>query len=85
MHEMADDEDELEDDEVALPAEDAEATREAWLEGHSKADLTVTLKEGLAADDAAYEVVEALLGFIAANPAKSKEWKAKADEALEGN
>lgn len=76
--------DELEPDEVALPKDDAEETREAWLEGHNKADLTVTLGKGLAADDAAYEVVEALLAFIAANPAKSKEWKQKADEALEG-
>lgn len=74
---------ELEDDEVALPSEDAEATREAWLEGHNKADVTVTLGRGLAADDAAYEVVTALLNFIEANPAKSKEWKQKADEALE--
>ena len=60
-----------------------EATREAWLEGHSKADVTVTLGRGLAADDAAYEVVTAVLNFIEANPAKSKEWKEKADEALE--
>lgn len=76
--------DAFEEDEVALPAEDAEATREAWAAGHAKADVTVKLEKGLAADDAAYQVVDALLSFIEANPAKSKEWKEKADEALEG-
>ena len=34
------------------------------------------------ADDAAYQVVESLLKHIAANPAKSIEWKAAADEKL---
>ncbi len=28
------------------------------------------------------QVVDALLGFIAANPAKSEEWKAQADAKL---
>jgi len=72
-----------EEDEVALPAAEAKATREAWAEGHAKADVTVKLAKGLAADDAAYKVVDALLAFIESNPAKSKEWKEKADAKLD--
>ena len=74
---------ELEEDEVALPSEGAVETREAWETGHRKADVTVTLAKGLAADEAAYQVVQSLLAFIEANPAKSGEWKEKADTALE--
>ena len=67
---------------VVLPSEDAETAVEAWREGHRKADTTVQLEDGLAADDAAKKVVDALLAFIAANPAKSSEWKAEADAKL---
>ena len=67
---------------VVLPPEDSEEVLAKWREGHARADLTVPLEEGTAADDAASDVIEALLAFIEANPAKSEEWKEKADEAL---
>lgn len=70
------------DETVALPSVEPEATLERWLEGHTKADVTVTLTDGLAADDAVLELVEALLAFIQANPAKSKEWKETADSKI---
>lgn len=71
-----------EDESVALPTDDAEATLERWLDGHKKADVTMTLTEGLAADDAVFELIEKLLAFIKANPAKSQEWKQEADIKL---
>jgi len=71
-----------EDDDVALPADDAEATKERWVEGHAKADVSVTVAQGTAADDAAYQVVDAVISYIQANPAKSGGWKAVADAKL---
>jgi hypothetical protein len=70
------------DDDIALPASDAEETKASWVEGHAKADLTVKAAQGSAADDVASEVVDALIKHIAANPAKSTEWKAEADAKL---
>ena len=70
------------DEDVALPAEDAEAVKERWIEGHEKADVTITVPQGSAADDAAYTVIDELLAYIRANPAKSSEWKASADAKL---
>ena len=69
-------------EDYALPADEAEATKERWLEGHAKADVTVKIAQGSAADDAAYQVVDELLAYIAANPAKSGEWKSAADAKL---
>ena len=40
------------------------------------------VSQGSAADDVASEVVDALIKHIAANPAKSTEWKAEADAKL---
>ena len=71
-----------EEGDVALPSEDAEEVRQKWLDGHTKADLTVTIAQGAAADDAAYSVASQLLAYIKANPAKSAEWKAEADAKL---
>jgi hypothetical protein len=68
---------------AALPAEDTEAVAERWREGHAKADVTVSLDDSTAADDAAAVVIDAVSSFIKANPAKSKEWKETADERLE--
>lgn len=70
------------DDDVALPADDAEETLERWREGHAKADLTITIAQGTAADDAAYQMVNGLVDYIAANPAKNVDWKAEADAKL---
>jgi len=70
------------DETLALPSVEPEATLETWLERHKKADVTVELKDGVAADDAAYELIEAVLAFIAKNPAKSKEWKLEADNKM---
>ena len=70
---------------MALPADGAADTLERWSEGHAKADVSVRLEEGVAADDAVLRVVEALVSFIGANPAKSGEWKKKADDTLEAN
>jgi hypothetical protein len=44
------------DSTVALPSVEPEETLAQWLEGHQKADVTVTLTDGLAADDAVLEV-----------------------------
>jgi hypothetical protein len=73
------------DEAVALPEEGGEKALATWREGYAKADVSVSLKDDTPADDAAFEVVEALQSFIDANPAKSVQWKAKADEALEGS
>jgi len=70
------------DDDVSLPADEAEATKERWQAGHAKADVVVHVAQGTAADDAAYQVVETLISHIAANPAKSVGWKANADAKL---
>lgn len=70
------------DDTVALPAIEPEAALERWLAGHEKADVTVTLTEGLAADDATFELMKTVLAYIKANPAKSKSWKESADSKL---
>jgi len=67
---------------TALPAEGAEEALEKWQAGHKKADVTVRIEDTDAADDAAFQIVDALLEFIEANPAKSKEWKAQADAKL---
>ena len=61
----------------------ASETIEAWRAGHAQADVTVKLEDDVPADDIVLDVVNALLDFITANPAKSDEWKRKADEALE--
>lgn len=71
------------DDDIALPTENAEETKEAWLAGHDTADVTINVAAGSAADDAAYQVVDELLTYIANNPAKSDEWKQTADAKLE--
>jgi len=73
------------DEDVALPAEDAEETKARWQEGHRTADMTLTIPIGSAADDAAYQVVDSLIAYIKANPAKSSEWKAEADAKLAQN
>ena len=70
------------DDDVALPEKDGEAAKEAWVEGHGKADIAVKVPSGSAADDASNLVVDALIAYIKANPAKSSEWKAEADAKL---
>lgn len=61
----------------------ASETIEAWRAGHAQADVTVKLEDDVPADDIVLDVVNALLDFIKANPAKSDEWKRKADESLE--
>jgi len=76
---------EAEDSGAALPTEDADETLERWREGQQKADVTVKLAVDVAADDAAFQVVDGLLSFIAANPAKSADWKAQADSQLASN
>jgi len=70
-------------EEVALPSDEAESVMAAWQEGHARADVTVRIEEGTVADDAALKVIDTLIAFIEANPAKSGEWKAKADAKLE--
>jgi len=70
-------------EEVALPTDGAEGVMDAWQDGHTRADVTVRIEEGTVADDAALKVIDALIAFIKDNPAKSGEWKAKADAELE--
>jgi len=70
-------------DEVALPSVDSEEVLERWKQGHMQADVTVDLSGEVPADDAVLKVVDALLEFIAKNPAKSEAWKAAADEKLD--
>lgn len=70
------------DDDVALPAVDPDAAKEKWIEGHEKADITIKVPAGSAADDAAFQITDEMLAYIAANPAKSTQWKADADAKL---
>jgi len=55
---------------------------EKWRQGHAQADVTIDISGDMAADDAAFKVVEDVLIFISKNPSKSKEWKERAEEAL---
>ena len=57
---------------------------ERWKQGHSQADVTVTVAAGLAADDAAADVVAALEAFIKRNPGRCEEWKQAAEAKLKG-
>lgn len=70
------------DDDVCLPAEGADELLEKWREGHSQADVSVSVAAGVAPDDASAMLVSELVGFIKKNPARSSEWKAKADAKL---
>jgi len=69
-------------EELALPPDDSEATVKKWADGHSKADVTVTVEEGEAADDVAAKLIENVLTFIEQNPRMSDEWRAEAEEKL---
>ena len=55
---------------------------QGWREGHKKADVTVKIGEDIAADDAAFELVQAVLKFVEANPARSAAWKDAAEASL---
>jgi len=67
---------------TAHPVEISEETLAKWMAGHKKADITLTVREDDVADDATFELIETVIAFIHANPAKSKEWKARADSAI---
>lgn len=68
--------------EVALPEENADETLQKWRDAHALADVTIALEDGVPADDAVAQVVDGVLKFISANPAKNAEWKAKAEASL---
>jgi len=73
---------EVSEGEVALPSEGGEDVLQGWREGHKKADVTVKIGEDIAADDAAFELVQAVLKFVEANPARSAAWKDAAEASL---
>lgn len=69
-------------DAIALPSDGTAETLERWREGHLKADVSLQLSSDTPADDAAFEIIDKLVAFIEANPAKSDEWKSTADTKL---
>ena len=58
---------------------------EEWEKAHQKADITVNLDSEMPSDDVVLMIVNDLLDFIKANPARSEQWKKKADEKLSEN
>lgn len=61
-----------------MPAE----TKEAFAAGHAKADVTVAVGADAATDDVVFQLVQDVLAFVEANPAKSKGWKEEAERKL---
>uniref|UniRef100_A0A7S0JH29 Uncharacterized protein n=1 Tax=Calcidiscus leptoporus TaxID=127549 RepID=A0A7S0JH29_9EUKA len=58
---------------------------EAWAVAHAVADLSLEVKEGVPFDDVVLKLVAEMRTFIEKNPAKTSEWKARADATLAAN
>merc|ERR1719203_516097 len=61
-----------------IPAE----TLDQWRAGYEGADVAVQVGETALTDDVVFQLVQDVLTFIEKNPARSIEWRQKAEEQL---